>query len=115
VVGQSGIGSVFLAVSGMTSSIDPISGGDAFIWDSAHGMRDLNNVLTGFGVNLNGWRLVDATGLSGDGLTIVGDAINDTGEEEAFVAALPEPCTGLLVMVGVLGLAVSRRPPGVSA
>ncbi len=35
-------------------------------------MHKLADVLTDYGVNLNGWHLLEATGISDDGQTIVG-------------------------------------------
>jgi len=59
----------------------------AFIWDSMHGMRSLLDVLvTEFGLNLAGWSLTEATGISGDGQTIVGYGANPDGFTEAWIA-----------------------------
>src|SRR5262249_40649458 len=65
------------------------SAGHAFIWDAQHGMRDLNDVLTGLGVNLNGWVLTEARGLSADGTTIVGNGANPQGQFEGWIAVVP--------------------------
>ena len=45
---------------------------DAFIWDSVHGMRDMNTVFgpTGFNVIPTGWTLGDATGIDDRGGTL---------------------------------------------
>jgi uncharacterized membrane protein len=69
----------------------------AFIWDSAHGMRDLQTVLvTDFGAtNLNGWTLERAFGVSADGRTIVGDGRNPSGNTEAWIATLPPTATAI--------------------
>jgi hypothetical protein len=70
-------------------------------------MRNLQDVLTnqyGLGSELVNWNLLYATGISTDGTTIVG-----TGGPGAWIATIPEPGTGLLVMAGVLGLAIRRR------
>ncbi|HME69558.1 MAG TPA: PEP-CTERM sorting domain-containing protein [Myxococcota bacterium] len=40
---------------------------------------------------------------------------NSNGIDNIVVTPVPEPATGLLVMVGMLGLAVARRRTGVSA
>lgn len=46
---------------------------EAFIWNEQHGIRDLREVLAGdYGLDLSGWTLTRATGISADGLTIVG-------------------------------------------
>jgi hypothetical protein len=47
----------------------------AFIWDFAHGMRDLKSVLeTEHGLDLAGWQLNSAVAISDDGLVIAGTA-----------------------------------------
>ena len=62
--------------------------GQAWIWDTVHGFRDLAVVLgNGFGINLSGWGLSKATGVSDDGKTIVGYALlNPMGNTEGWVA-----------------------------
>ena len=79
-----------------------------FIWDAAHGMRDLGEVLTGdYGLDLTGWTLSDATGISADGMVIVGYGRNPTGQSEAWMVVIPEPGTLSLLALG--GLALIRR------
>jgi len=97
------------AVSADGSTIVGSLGSDGFIWDSTHGERVLSAVLTGLGLNIKGWTNLDAVGVSADGLTIAGYGTNPSGQQEAWIATVPEPTTGLLVMAGVLGLAVARR------
>jgi probable HAF family extracellular repeat protein len=46
--------------------------GQAFIWTATTGMQLLSDVLAGLGVNLSGWGLGAATGISADGTVIVG-------------------------------------------
>ena len=99
------------------------AGPKAFVWDATHGTQDLEQILTLDGINMTGWTLEPATGISADGTTIVGKGVDPSGASEAWIATstqgwfapIPEPNTGLLVMVGVLGLAVIRRRAGVSA
>ena len=70
---------------------DPESntGDCAFIWDEQHGMRNLHQVLTSeFGLNLTGWQLSGARGISSDGKVIAGFGINPSGIFEAWVAEL---------------------------
>ncbi len=62
---------------------------EAFIWDPRHGVRDLRNVLQAeLGLNLTGWTLTAANGISGDGRTIAGSGINPAGQPEAWIAFL---------------------------
>lgn len=63
---------------------------EAFIWDEIHGMRNLREVLIDeFGVDLSGWLLIAALGVSEDGHTIAGWAFNPQGYDEAWIARLP--------------------------
>jgi probable HAF family extracellular repeat protein len=63
----------------------------AFIWDAAHGIRDLKQVLTGAGLDLSGWMLTSARAISADGTVIAGIGINPTGDGEGWIATLPRP------------------------
>ncbi len=60
----------------------------AFIWTGATGMLKLSDVLSVLGVDVNGWWLTDATGVSDDGLTIVGYGYSANGNE-GWIATLP--------------------------
>jgi probable HAF family extracellular repeat protein len=63
--------------------------GTAFIWDSTHGMRSLQSVLfSDYGLNLTGWNLQSANGISSDGNVIVGWGTNPSGQQEAFRVVL---------------------------
>lgn len=84
-------------------------GSEAFIWNSTDGMRELDVVLSGLGVDLAGWSLTGAKGISDDGLTIVGWGTNPSGFSESFIATIPEPNTALLLLTGLLGLAHRQR------
>ncbi len=67
----------------------------AFIWTPAAGLRELRQVLaTDYSIDMQGWTLTEATGISGDGSVIVGNGVGPHGEE-AWLATLPaavEPC-----------------------
>jgi probable HAF family extracellular repeat protein len=68
------------------------NGDCAFIWDAQHGIRSLHTVLVeDYGLNLTGWQLVGARGISADANTIVGYGINPAGMTEAWIANLKPP------------------------
>ncbi|MGH0035184.1 MAG: hypothetical protein ACQGVK_09170 [Myxococcota bacterium] len=89
----SGDGSVIVGVANDASAMDV-----AFIWDASGGMRDLREELeTQYGLDLDGWILDQATGISdvnGAGeVTIVGFGTNPDGDPEAWRAVLsPTHC-----------------------
>ncbi|CAG0952928.1 hypothetical protein PHYC_00299 [Phycisphaerales bacterium] len=91
----SGDGSVVVGRASIAGPCGPFgcnSEGRAFIWDEAHGMRDLQQVLTDLGVDLTGWKLLEARGVSFDGRVITGSGLNPEGLGEAWVASLsPAP------------------------
>ncbi len=70
----------------------------AFIWDAAHGMRDLASVLTSdYGLDLTGWVLVEALGVSdvvANSFRVVGRGVDPQGNPQGWVAYLtPPPCS----------------------
>ncbi len=90
--GASGHGAVSengeVVVGDSFSSSDP-----AFIWDAALGLRGLKSVLeTEYGLDLNGWTLREARGISADGRTIVGFGMNPQSNIEGWIAHLGDPC-----------------------
>ncbi len=89
-----------------------VSNDIAFIWDSTNGIRRLDTLLTDRGVDLTGWTLKSAFDISDDGLVIVGNGTNPSGDPEAWIAYLPESSTAALhgtALLTLLGLAVRRR------
>lgn len=91
---------------------EPYSYAHSFIWTRTDGLQDLEEVLIrDFGLSeVAGWNLGFATGISSDGSVIVGYGVNPFGEEEAWIATIPEPSTLLLVTVGA-SFALRRRRP----
>lgn len=64
----------------------------AFIWDRQHGARELAAALTDdYGLDLTGWQLSYAVGVSDDGAIIAGSGTNPSGVSEAWIARLPVP------------------------
>jgi probable HAF family extracellular repeat protein len=71
-----------------------MSSAKAFVWDSAHGMRDLQELLQKvYAVDLTGWTLENAFGVSDDGTVIVGSGKNPSGNSEGFQVVLETPAT----------------------
>lgn len=67
-----------------------MGGQKAFIWDAAHGMRGLQEVLEGeLGMELAGWTLLSASGISGDGTVIAGEGISPEGHTEGWIVHIP--------------------------
>ena len=74
-----------------------------WIWDAVNGSRDLSTLAPDLA---SGWTNLSVRGISGDGLTIVGDGTFG-GATTAWVAVVPEPATMALFVVG--GIALLRR------
>jgi probable HAF family extracellular repeat protein len=83
---------------------------EVFLWDAAHGMRLLGDVLTAQGVDLSDWRLTAAV-ISDDGRWVAGTGFHiSAGVDEPWLAFLPEPGSGWLLGLGLLGyLCASAR------
>jgi probable HAF family extracellular repeat protein len=84
----------------------------AMYWTDPHdggtGMVLLHDLLVSeYGLDLTGWILTDAEGLSADGRTIAGNGINPSGQHEGWIAHLGSdspPCPGDLDGDGYVGL-----------
>jgi probable HAF family extracellular repeat protein len=91
------------------------SGDRAFVWDAANGIRDLGNVLVNdYRLDLTGWTLVEAIGISADGKVIVGYGTNPDGNTEAWMADLhggviPEPLSMAFMASAFVGVVAWRR------
>jgi probable HAF family extracellular repeat protein len=62
----------------------------AFVWTQLRDMFNLRDELVALGLDLTGWTLTAATGVSADGTVIVGRGINPSGDPEAWRAEVPE-------------------------
>ncbi|MCC7388031.1 MAG: hypothetical protein IT431_04600 [Phycisphaerales bacterium] len=88
-----------------------ISEGGAFLWTPDDGMRLLSDVLrTDYGLDVAamGWRLDEVTGISPDGLTLVGTGLSPDGYGEPYMVRLPAPASLAPLMAAGL-LAAKRR------
>lgn len=66
-------------------------GNEAAIWSAERGMQSVQDVLElSYGLELNGWTLQSATGISADCRSIVGVGSNPAGDTEAWLAILPK-------------------------
>lgn len=80
----------------------------AYIWNEQDGVRLIQDILENdYNLDLTGWTLTNATGISDDGLTLVGNGINPDGVEEGWIATIPEPATIILLALG--SVILSRR------
>jgi probable HAF family extracellular repeat protein len=99
-----------MAVSGDGSVIVGWGEGGAYIWDTQSGTRQLGDALRDeYGITFDSWQLLQATGVSADGKTIVGYGRNPNGDFEGWVANIPEPSTFLLAAIGASILAMRNR------
>jgi len=103
-----------------------VTGKEPFVWDVTHGMRGLVALLEAQGVDLTGWKLREATGVSANGLRIVGNGTNPAGKTEAWIAVLDDNSPSVPVAqwwirgfaeigfaaIARIQLARSTRPPG---
>lgn len=99
-------------ISGDGSAIVGGSGSDfefaAFLWTAETGMLDLNTYLPTLGVDLTGWTLEFATGISFDGRTIAGNGVFNGESRSWVVTNVPAPTASALFGLGGL-LALRRR------
>jgi len=82
---------------------------EAVLWDPRFGgVQEVDVVLQMLGLDISGWTLTEAVGVSADGMTIVGTGYHN-GVQGGWIAVIPEPGTGLLVAGGLLLLTALRR------
>lgn len=77
----------------------------AFLWTPDLGFKDLNTWLPTLGVNLTGWQLYEARGISSDGLTIVGTGYHTLPGggmvQEGFVVQIPAPAGSVVLSLAI--------------
>jgi probable HAF family extracellular repeat protein len=105
-------GQIILADQWNSSELPERDQHTALIWDAAHGMRDLQQVLIndyGLGPQLAGWNLAIPSDISDDGLSIVGGGYDPQGQQHAWLVrldhpltAVPEPSAALLASLAAL-------------
>ncbi len=87
-----GDGSVVVGTSGGNGP--GYGDGRAFLWTAEQGMLDLHTSLPALGIDLTGWELLVASGVSADGRVVAGFGRHD-GRIEAWVVNFDPPaCPG---------------------
>jgi probable HAF family extracellular repeat protein len=84
-------------------------GDEAFLWSEQTGMLNIKDMLESAGLDLNGWTLTEAVAISADGNIFAGNGINPDGDMEGWVAAVPEPTSGILLGMGMIWRLRCRR------
>jgi probable HAF family extracellular repeat protein len=77
----------------------------AFYWSQATGLVDLQQLLLSNGAAVQGWRSLEATGVSADGMTVIGGGFDASGQLTGFIATIPAPAT----LLALSALVVLRR------
>jgi probable HAF family extracellular repeat protein len=91
---------------------DDATSSQAFLWTSNTGLKPLSQILADAGVDVTGWTLKSANGISSDGLTIVGfgtrlNLAGDAELTEAWMAkldAVPQAVPTPALLPGLIGL-----------
>jgi uncharacterized membrane protein len=81
-------GAVVVGASSATSAA-PAPMNRAVLWDEARGMSAIETLLEAADVDLTGWRLSHASGISMNGKVVTGWGTNPSGAVESWIARLP--------------------------
>ncbi len=81
----------------------------AMMWTQGTGMVNLNTYLPTIGVDLTGWILTDATGISDDGRTLTGTGTFNGVQRAWYITGVPTPGTTLPLLLGTLVASRRRR------
>jgi probable HAF family extracellular repeat protein len=87
-------------------------GYEAFVWRSRWGMRSIRTILTDdYGIDLDGWSLREAWGVSANGTVIVGTGTDPQGFYQGWRVTLPipEPAAMTLAVMSALMIISLRR------
>lgn len=79
------------------SSDTPLTS-QAFRWTAGTGMQSIATLLTNTGVNLTGWSLYDAAGVSSDGSVISGNGASPNLSQEVWIARFSPQGNGIITM-----------------
>lgn len=91
-------------ILGASSPTSGTSYGHAFLWDSQHGMRNLNDLID----NSSGWTLHDARQMNDAG-QIVGNGTNPDGFQHGYLLTpIPEPRSFVLTALGCFEMVALR-------
>ena len=102
----SGDGSIIVGQATIGGGVGDVG----FVWDAAHGIRSAAAYLASFGVTFPGWTLTSVSAVSSDGFTLVGIGQNPGGTVQGWIATVPSPAAGgLLLAAGTTMLAQRRR------
>lgn len=81
----------------------------AFLWTSSLGIVDLNTYLPSIGIDITGWTLREAKGISADGTCITGYGWIDGGYRAWVVTGVPSPSgVSVLAVAGVIAIRRKR-------
>jgi probable HAF family extracellular repeat protein len=66
------------------------NGETAIIWNAAHGLRRLVDLIGAERLELRGWNLLRCTGISDDGGTVIGNGIDSTGKRQGWIVQVAD-------------------------
>lgn len=75
---------------------------EAFRWKASTGMQSIIGLLESSGVNVTGWLLRTATGISADGTVIVGYGDHPGTSSDAWIARCSPICSGVITVGGTM-------------
>ena len=105
-----GISADGTVVVGRDFNFEPGEKSLAWIWDDAHGKRPFDEVIeTTAGLDLSDWRIRSANGISADGQTIIGYALDPDDQRVGFVTGIPELTAAAFALFLVACAAAQRR------